>query len=127
MSLDGHGLILVIDDDEAIREMLCLLLELEGYRAMGCRDGTDGLAAARRLHPSLITLDLQMPGMRGEEVLEKLALDVTTASIPVVIISAYPMASRTSANRQVRAVLRKPFDNSELLKRISGAWNGVAA
>ena len=127
MSSDGHGLILVVDDDDSIREMICLLLEFEGYRSVGCRDGFEGLDAARRLCPSLITLDIQMPGMSGEEVLDRLKTDDVTARIPVVVVSAYPMSARIKVHQQVRSILRKPFDNDELLKTVAGITNIAAA
>ncbi len=127
MPSDVHGLILVIDDDDPIREMLCLLLELEGYRAVGCRDGLEGLEAAKMLRPSLITLDMQMPGISGEEVLERLRLDASTASIPVMVISAYRMVAKLRGYHQVKYFLHKPFDNAELLRIVSGLTNGVAA
>lgn len=114
-------LALVVEDDDSVREMLCELLESIGFQAMGCRDGREALKAAREVHPSVVTLDLHMPGMDGVEVLQHLTSDETTAMLPVVVVSAYATDRRLREWRQVKAIVSKPFDVDELCAKVCSA------
>lgn len=109
---------MVVEDDDSVREMMCELLESVGFEVRGCRDGHEGLQAARELHPSVLTLDLHMPGMDGIEVLDRLTSDVTTAGLPVVVVSAYVCDRRVRSGGQVKAVISKPFDVDELCEKV---------
>jgi CheY-like chemotaxis protein len=111
-------LAVVVEDDDSVREMMCELLESAGFRVLGCRDGLEGLRAARELHPSVLTLDLHMPGMDGIEVLDRLTSDSTTAALPVVVVSAYASDRRVCSGGQVKAVIAKPFDVDELCQKV---------
>lgn len=120
-------LIMVIDDDDAIRGMLSEMLELIGFRVVSCGDGTQALGQARALHPSLITLDLHMPGIDGMEVLKRLGSDEVTAEIPVVVISAYTEDRSFSAYSQVKDIIQKPFDLEELHRKVARVSSRIAA
>lgn len=114
-------LAIVVEDDDSVREMLCELLQSIGFRVTGCRDGKEGLKAARELHPSVLTLDLHMPGMDGLEVLQQLTSDESTAALPVVVVSAYGSDRRVGGCRQVKAVVSKPFDVDDLCAKVCSA------
>jgi len=122
--LSETGLIVVVDDDDSVREMLCELLEMAGFKAHGCSSGAEGLKAARELHPAAITLDIHMPGMDGVEVLDRLTDDEVTSSLPVVVVSAYAQDPRVKGRGQVKAIVQKPFDVEELFSKVRGAANG---
>ncbi len=127
MPSDGSApLAVVVEDDDSLREMLCELLEMDGFQTMGCRDGTEGLKAAQQYRPSVLTLDLHMPGMDGEEVLVHLASDESTCRLPVVVVSAYAMDRRPRFTGQVKAVVAKPFDVVDLWEKVRRAANGHA-
>ena len=66
------GTVLVIDDEPAARDLVQRALNKEGYRVAAAASGTDGLLMARQLKPSVITLDVMMPGMDGWAVLTAL-------------------------------------------------------
>ena len=84
----GHGpVVLVIDDDPAVRELMQRSLSKEGYRVEVAADGRTGLEMAKRLKPSVITLDVMMPGMDGWAVLSALKADPDTADIPVIMLT----------------------------------------
>ncbi len=117
-------LVLVVEDDDSLREMMCELLQMDGFRALGCRNGKEGLEAARKLRPSVLTLDLHMPGMDGSEVLDCLSRDEVTAVLPVVVVSAYASDRRVRRSQQVKAILQKPFDVQELCEKVRWAANG---
>ncbi len=112
----NNHLAVVVEDDEALRMMIQELLELAGFQTVGVADGKAGIKAVQDLHPSVVTLDLHMPGMDGVEVLDHLALDETTAAVPIVIVSAYSSDRRLRARKQIRAILQKPFDVDELCR-----------
>lgn len=118
------GLVVVVDDDEAIRTLLCELLGYQGFKTIGCANGQKALEVIQAKRPSAVTLDLHMPGMDGIEVLNRLSEDETTAGIPVVVVSAYSGDRRLRSQKQVRAVLTKPFDISQLCSTVERAASG---
>ena len=109
--------ILVVDDEPNITELLRYLLERAGYRVYTARRGEEALAIARQEHPDLITLDILMAGMDGQEVLERLKADEHTADIPVVIISIVADKENLMALGAVD-FLPKPLEEAELLLTI---------
>ncbi|MGE5619922.1 MAG: response regulator [Sphingomonadaceae bacterium] len=124
MSVPSKGdarLAVVVEDDDSVREMLCELLRSIGFEVASCRDGSEGLRAARELRPSVLTLDLHMPDMDGFEVLSRLRDDEATAGLPVVLVSAYVSDRQVRECRQVKAVVSKPFDVDELCEKVCSA------
>jgi len=118
---DPPPTILVIEDEQAIAQLLAHTLELEGYNTLLARTGEEGIALALREAPHLILLDLMLPGIDGFEVVARLRANLKTSQIPVVILSA-----RHDTADKVRAFaskaddfLTKPFENVELMARIS--------
>ena len=83
----GSKLILVIDDDPAVRDILNRVLVSEGLRCITAADGHDGLSKARSHHPDLIILDVLMPKVDGWSVLSSLKANPRLASIPVIMQS----------------------------------------
>lgn len=69
----GEGKIVVVDDDDDVRRVLCRFLALEGYAVFPAADGAAGLAAVEKENPDIVMLDISMPGMTGVEVLKELA------------------------------------------------------
>jgi CheY-like chemotaxis protein len=120
-----QGLIIVVDDDDSIRRMLCELLKASGFKAIGCKDGQEALLAIRQRMPAAVTLDLHMPGMDGVELLDHLAEDELTSRIPVVVVSAYSSDRRLRSREQVKAIIQKPFDVDDLCEKVARAANGT--
>jgi len=88
MKAGGHG-VLIVEDEEAIRDSLCELLTEEGYEATGAANGAEALRLLRDgLRPCLILLDLMMPVMDGWELHRQLKADPRLAAVPVVVITA---------------------------------------
>jgi two-component system alkaline phosphatase synthesis response regulator PhoP len=80
--------ILIIDDNPAVCSMLEMLLRENGYKAISCQDGLDGLYKARQEKPDLILLDVMLPGMDGFKVCRMIKFDQQLKAIPVVILTS---------------------------------------
>ena len=105
--------VLVVDDDELVRESLALALELEGYDAVRAAHGIDALIALRTgARPDVILLDLEMPVMPGWEFRERQLAEPAFADIPVVIVSS--SARPVSAARR----LAKPCAIETVLRAV---------
>ena len=107
--------IAIIDDDIYIGDMLEKVLKKEGYATVRAYSGTEALMLLERTRPDLILLDLMLPGLSGEEILERVS------GIPIIVVSA-----KVDVSDKVNLLLRgacdyltKPFDIQELLARIT--------
>lgn len=80
--------ILIIDDQPFFVTMQQNMLKQQGYRVLAATNGADGLARAKQFKPDLILLDIEMPGMDGFAVCEKLKQDAELREIPVVVLTA---------------------------------------
>lgn len=83
--------VLIIEDNQANLDLITYLLEAYSYRVDAAREGKSGLAAARRERPDIILCDIQMPGMDGFEVIDRLRRDPQLHSIKTVALTAYAM------------------------------------
>lgn len=105
-------LIVIIDDDDSVRELLEFLVKKEGFRAATCADGEEGLARIQKDMPDLVVLDLMLPRYGGFEILRQLQLG-DTAKIPIVIVTGrYTDRSTAEMIRQesnVMDFLEKPI------------------
>jgi CheY-like chemotaxis protein len=117
----GAANILVVDDDAHIRELVCEVLDLEGYQV---RSATDGLAALHLLadwHPDLIILDLNMPRMDGWTFCARQHEQPAISNIPVALMSAARNIRSRELPCEPVAILEKPFDLDDLLQRVADA------
>jgi CheY-like chemotaxis protein len=110
--------ILVVDDEESIREVICETLELEGYRVEKAADGREALAMVRTTQPDAIVLDLMMPGMDGWTFLKQCRKDELCDGTPVMVMSAYRRLEEITRELHVQACLEKPFDLDVFLRAI---------
>jgi len=110
--------ILVIDDDESLRDTIGLLLENEGFKPFLVADGASGLEQAFALKPALILVDLRMPGLSGIEVCKRLR--GAGSKIPVIVLSALGDEIDKVLLLEIGAddYVVKPFGTRELLARI---------
>ena len=118
MTTDLHPSIHIVDDDPAVRDALSVLFELEGYHVETFSNGEDFLANLRDSIPSIILLDVHMPGRSGMEVLEELA--ARHISAPVMIISGQgDIQMAVAAIKQgAHDFIEKPFDGTQVVDRI---------
>jgi two-component system alkaline phosphatase synthesis response regulator PhoP len=113
-------LILIIEDDEDIRELLVYNLEKNGFEVEAVESGETGLASAGARKPDLILLDLMLPGMDGLSVCRQLKAGKATHEIPIIIISAKGEETDIITGLELGAddYLAKPFSPNILLSRV---------
>ena len=110
--------ILVIDDDESLRDTIAVMLEQDGYRAVLSGDGRSGFEKAVTSKPDLVLVDLRLPGMSGTEICKQLrAAQVKT---PIIVLSALGEELDKVLLLEIGAddYVVKPFGTRELLARI---------
>lgn len=104
-------LVLIVDDDESVRELLEFIVKKEGFRIEKAADGEEALTKARTVNPDIILLDLMLPKYGGFEILRELQTD-ETSGIPIVIITGrYTDRSTSEMIKQepnVREFIEKP-------------------
>jgi len=114
------GRVLVVDDGDAIRRLISVNLELEGFEVMTAVDGLDCLDKVHELRPDLVTLDVMMPRLDGIRTAARLRADPRTRSLKIVMVTAAAQASDRALGRQlgVEAYVTKPFDPSVLVTTV---------
>ena len=117
------GKVLVVDDDESNRDVLCRRLDREGFETWAAKDGHDALALLSARPFDLVLLDFMMPGMTGSEVLAIIKSNPSLSHIPVIMISAADDVARVVQCIELGAedYLPKPFDPVLLRARINAS------
>lgn len=112
--------ILVVDDEQDIRELIRYNLAKDGFRVEAVASGEEALRRVRALAPDLIVLDLMLPGVDGLEVCKRLKADRATARIPVIMLTAKGEDADVVAGLELGAddYVVKPFSPRVLLARI---------
>ena len=114
MAQRNRPVILVVDDDVAIRSLIQDILDDVHYKVILVADGSAALTAMETVVPDLVTLDLDMPGMHGVQVLELLRQHEHLRDVKVVVISSATLIA-PRVKELAQAILQKPFDIDDLL------------
>lgn len=121
---DTGRLVLIVDDDEGIRDLLSILLKKDGFRVETAADGEEGLRKATTLRPDLIVLDLMLPRYGGFEVLRHLQ-GSDLGRVPIVVVTGrYTDPSTSGLIRQeanVVELLEKPVKTARFLAAVHKA------
>ena len=114
-------IILVIEDNLAIRENTCEMLELEGYKIISAANGKNGIALAKEGKPDTILCDIMMQGMNGHEVFTELKNDIETAHIPFIFLTASGEKKEIAFGIAMGAkgYICKPFEAHELFSMVA--------
>jgi excisionase family DNA binding protein len=112
-------LVLIVDDDERVREYVRVNLEMEGYAVREAGSAEEGLGVLEEVSPDLILLDVMMPEVDGWEMLRRVQERHGVGAIPVVMFSGKvdDAAAEEATARGAQAFLGKPFDPQQLIER----------
>ena len=126
IELEKGPRVLLIDDEESIRQTLSVVLPPAGYNIFQVRDGKEALRRVQSIRPDLILLDLGLPDMDGKEVIRHLR---ESATAPIIVISVRDEESEKVGSLDVGAhdYLTKPFSLPELLARMRATLRSVSA
>jgi excisionase family DNA binding protein len=114
----GSPLVLVVDDDERLREFVRVNLEMDGYFVREAANAEEGLAALEEESPDLILLDVMMPGMDGWDMLRRVQERHGVGTIPVIMFSGKVEedTAERAAEEGAQAFFGKPFDPQQLIE-----------
>ena len=113
-------IVLIVEDEEAVRELEKFILEQAGYEVMEARDGLEGLTKAEFRRPDIILLDLMMPDVSGGRMFDEMRRHQATAGIPIVVVTGKPDAHQIFDDQiGPDNVIMKPFEAETLLGRIA--------
>ncbi|MDH2427962.1 response regulator [Sphaerisporangium sp. TRM90804] len=117
---DVLGRVLVVDDDEVIRQLIAVNLTLEGFEVETATDGQDCLDRVAAVRPDVITLDVMMPRLDGWMTATKLRADEATRHIKIMMVTARAQEDdkKRGLGIGVDAYLTKPFDPAELIDAV---------
>ncbi|MEV4310751.1 response regulator transcription factor [Actinocrispum sp. NPDC049592] len=124
--MSEHGRVLVVDDDETVRDVVRRYLELAGHEVTVAGDGELALSLVARAEPDLIVLDLMLPGIDGLEVCRRIR---QYSTVPVVMLTALGEEENRIAGLQLGAddYVTKPFSPRELALRVSSVLRRARA
>lgn len=121
--------ILVVDDDEAINELIKINLELLGYEVITAFDGVQGFALAKQETPDLVILDVMMPEVDGYTVAKRIRENDSTKNIPILMLTALNMLENKVKGFDIGVddYLVKPFEMEELKVRVRALLKRINA
>jgi excisionase family DNA binding protein len=114
-SANAGPMILLVDDDERVRELVRVNLEFEGYIVREAGSAEEGLAAIDDARPDLILLDVMMPQVDGWEMLRRIQERHGAGAIPVVMFSGQVESGDVARERGAQGFVGKPFDLQQLI------------
>jgi DNA-binding response OmpR family regulator len=122
----GGASVLVVEDDASIRELLVAELRAQGFSVVHAADGMEALPLLDDLAaPAVLVLDLMMPRLSGEQLLEVLGARPDAHRFSVVVVSATTDGAHAHSHRNVIRVLQKPFELDELVRAVKRSSSGT--
>ena len=115
--MNDPALILIVEDNAGSLELTAVVLEADGFAAIGATSAEEARQLVHTRRPDLILMDIELPGMDGDEFTRELKDDPRTASIPVVALSAHAMSARAAATG-FDGYIVKPWTLEELSSHV---------
>jgi CheY-like chemotaxis protein len=123
--MDTDKSVLVVDDDAALRELLEMMLEDEGYRPLMATNGQEALNVLQEERPALVLLDLMMPVMDGWQFLEQVRRRAELKTLPIILLSAVrdlrETEQRYNGDCNIKSAVAKPFNLKQLILEVEAA------
>jgi two-component system response regulator MprA len=115
-------LVLIVDDDQSVRDLLAAGFQREGYRVSRATDGIEALEKAQHLHPSVILMDLFLPRYDGCAAARRLKTDTRTSDIPIVALTGDEREEtpRRAWEAGCAAFFTKPAEFDDLVQCVRG-------
>jgi CheY-like chemotaxis protein len=111
--------ILVVDDEDVVRDMLTDFLTPLEYEVLTASNGEEALALAEREEPEVILLDARLPGIDGLEICGRLKADERTRGIPIIMMTGFGIMPDEAETVGAEDFVSKPFDLDDILMRVS--------
>ena len=126
--MKNHKKILIVDDDENIRDVLTQSLVVKKYNVLQARNGQEGLEMALKEHPDLILLDMLMPIMDGMTTLKNIRKDPWGENVPVIILTNLNATNENTvedmvSNKPLHYLIKSNWKISEVVKKIEETLN----
>ena len=122
--MEGSGTmaktVMIVEDNELNMKLFHDLLEAHGYSTVGTRSGTEALDLARRHHPDLILMDIQLPMLDGYEATRRIKADPALNAIPIIVVTSYALSGDEDKAKAAGcdAYVAKPYSPRALLAKI---------
>ena len=113
--------IMVVDDEESLRELARAIFESEGFEVIEASSGQECLQKLNDAKPDVILMDMMMPGMSGREATEKIRQNPKTKNLKVAFLTVARFSEtgkETLEKLKVADYINKPFDNDDLVKKV---------
>jgi CheY-like chemotaxis protein len=117
-------LVLLVEDDDDLREIEVDILEAAGYRVATAREGREALERVAQEMPGLIFLDMKMPGMDGWAFAREFRAR-HDRMVPIVVVTAATNAKRRAEEIAAEGALGKPFDYRDLIRAVESHLDGI--
>ena len=114
--------VLLVEDDESVRQLVRVTLDMNGYEVIEAKDGLEGLLLMDVHRPDAIVLDLMMPGVNGYDVLDAVRHSSELDEVPVLILTAVTLSRERERclAEGADAVMTKPFDPGDVADAVEG-------
>ncbi len=122
----ANELILIVEDNDKNRKLMRDVLQFKGYRLAEAETGEDGVRLAHELHPDLILMDIQLPGISGITAFRQIRDDPVTAAIPVIAVTASAMTQdrKTIMAAGFDGYQSKPLNVKAFIEAVRQALDG---
>ncbi|MBQ3834922.1 MAG: response regulator transcription factor [Elusimicrobia bacterium] len=120
--------VVIVDDEEPIRELVSSVLEVEGFKVIKCADTDEGYARIIKSKPDLVILDVKMPQIGGIELCRLLRANLETKNIPIIMLTVESTETDKVIGLGIGAddYITKPFGNKELVARVKALLRRTA-
>ena len=110
--------VLVVEDDRELNALLADLFDMSGYRVLQAYDGLEAYSLIGKEHPDIVTLDLMLPGMLGQDILRLAKSDPATRDVRFIIVSAWCQNLSDEDLQLADAQFTKPFEVDRVLAEV---------